>query len=295
VDIGTAAFAQALDERSLYSSDGTDLLDTYGPLHTVAIDGGWVNAREHTHTTYGTLDAPGTDPTLDGPKHLEIQRTVAASQSADTTPTDETDLRTTRTAYGLPGDATGWTLKQPMRVTTVVPGGTDIINETHYNATTGLITQTRMPSAAGSATAVGTTKTTYYTAGTRNDAACVNSAWVNLACKTEPASQPTTTGLPKLPVTQTTYDWLGRPTTVTETVIDAAGATKTHHHHHHHRVRQRRLVPAGAAQPGHQHHRHRGAGDPHRLRPRQRADHLHRHRHHPNARSGHGRHDDHRL
>ena len=226
-DIGTAAFAQALDERSFYAADGVDLLDTYGPLHSVAIDGGWANAREHTHTTYGTLDAPGTDPTLDGPKHLEVTRTVAASQSADTTPTDETDPRTTRTAYGLPGDATGWTLKQPMRVTTVVPGGTDIVNESLYNATTGLVTQTRMPSAAGSSSAVGTTKTTYYVAGTRNDAACVNSAWVNLVCKTEPGSQPTTAGLPKLPVTQTTYDWLGRPTTVTETVIDAAGATKT--------------------------------------------------------------------
>jgi RHS repeat-associated protein len=226
-DTGTAAFAQALDERSFYSADGVDLLDSYGPLHTVAIDGGWVNARQHTHTTYGTLDAPGTDPTLDGPKHLEIQRTVAASQSADTTPTSETDLRTTRTAYGLAGDSTGWTLKQPMRVTTVVPGGTDIVQETVYNASTGLVTQTRMPSAAGSATAVGTTKTTYYTAGTRNDAGCVNSAWVNLVCKTEPGSQPTTAGLPKLPVTQTTYDWLGRPTTVTETVLDAAGATQT--------------------------------------------------------------------
>jgi RHS repeat-associated protein len=226
-DIGTAAFAQALDERSLYAADGTDLLDSYGPLHTVAIDGGWVNARQHTHTTYGTLDAPGTDPTLDGPKHLEVTSTVAASQSADTTPTDETDLRTTRTAYGLPGDATGWTLKQPMRVTTVMPGGTDIVNETLYNPTTGLLSQTRMPSAAGSATAVGTTKTTYYVAGTRNDAACVNSAWVNLACKAEPGSQPATAGLPKLPVTQTTYDWLGRPTTVTETVIDATGATQT--------------------------------------------------------------------
>ena len=224
---GTAAFAQALDERSFYAADGVDLLDTYGPLHTVAIDGAWVNARQHTHITYGTLDAPGPDPTVDGPMHLEIQRTVAASLSAATTPTNETDRRTTRTAYGMPGDATGWTLQQPMRVTTVLPGGTDIVKETLYNASTGLVTQARMPSAAGSATAVGTSKTTYYTAGTRNDASCVNSAWVNLVCKVEPGSQPTTAGLPKLPVTHTTYDWLGRAMTVTETVIDAAGATKT--------------------------------------------------------------------
>jgi RHS repeat-associated protein len=226
-DTDTATFAQALDVRSLYAADGVDLLDSYGPLHNIAIDGAWVTARQHTHLSYGSLDAPGTDPTVDGPRHLEIQRTVAASQSAATTPTGETDLRTTRTAYGLPGDATGWTLRQPMRVTTVMPGGQDIVRETLYNATTGLITQSRMPSAAGSATAVGTTKTTYYTAGTRNDANCVNSAWVNLVCKTEPGSQPTTAGLPKLPVTQTSYDWLGRPTTVTDTVVDAAGATKT--------------------------------------------------------------------
>jgi len=226
-DSGTAAFAQALDERSSYSADGVDLLDSYGPLHSVAIDGAWVNARQHTHITYGTLDAPGSDPTVNGPRHLEVERTVAASLSAATSPTNETDFRTTRTAYGLPGDATGWTLLQPMRVTTVVPGGQNVVRETLYNAMIGLVTQTRMPSAAGNTTAVGTTKTTYYTAGTRNDAGCVNSAWVNLVCKTEPGSQPTTAGLPKLPVTQTTYDWLGRPTAVTDTVIDVAGATKT--------------------------------------------------------------------
>jgi RHS repeat-associated protein len=223
----SAGFAQAVDSRSIYTADGTDLLDTYGPLHTVAIDGAWVAAREHTHATYGSLDAPGTDPTVDGPKHAPIASTTAASQSPDPTPTAETDVRTTRTAYGLPGDSTGWTLKQPMRETTVVPGGTDVVKETLYNAATGLVTQSRMPSAAGSATAVGTTLTTYYTAGTRNDAGCVNSAWINLVCKIQPASQPTTAGLPKLPVTWTTYDWLGRPTTVTETVIDAAGATQT--------------------------------------------------------------------
>lgn len=196
---GSAAVARAVDSRSIYAADGVDLLDSYGPLHTVAIDGAWVNAREHTHPTYGTLDAPGTDPTLDGPKHSVVQTTVAASQSADTTPTAETDVRTTRTAYGLPGDSTGWTLKQPMRVTTVVPGGQDVVKETVFNAVTGLVTQSRMRSAAGSATAVGTTLTTYYTPGTRNDAGCVNSAWVNLVCKTQPASQPTTAGLPKLP------------------------------------------------------------------------------------------------
>ena len=216
-----------MDERSFYAPDGIDLLDSYGPLHNIAIDGSWVNARAHTRITYGTLDTPGTDPTVNGPKHLEVERTVAASLSAATTPTDETDVRTTRTAYGLPGDATGWTLRTPMRETTVIPGGTDIVRETVYNPTTGLVNQSRMPSAAGNATAVGTTKNTYYTAGTRNDANCVNSAWINLICKIEPGSQPTTTGLPKLPVAHHSYDWLGRATTVTETVIDSAGATQT--------------------------------------------------------------------
>jgi RHS repeat-associated protein len=224
---GTAEFAEALDSRSIYAADGVDLIDTYGPLHNVAIDGAWVYARAHTHNTYGTLDTPGTDPTVDGPKHAVTVSTEAASLSPDTTPTDEADVRTTRTAYGLPGDATGWTLKQAMRTTTVVPGGADVVKETVYNAATGLPTQSRAPSAAGSATSVGTTTTTYYAAGTRNDAGCVNSAWVNLVCKTGPAAQPTTAGLARLPVTWSTYDWLGRATTATETVVDAAGATQT--------------------------------------------------------------------
>jgi RHS repeat-associated protein len=222
-----AAVARAVDTRSAYSADGTDLLDTYGPLHAIAIDGAWVYAREHTRITYGSLAVPGADPTVDGPLHQEVQRTVGASQSADPTPTGEVDVRTSRTSYGLPGDSTGWTLRAPMRATTVVAGGQDIVRETVYDPGTGLVVQSRMPSAAGSATAVGTTKTTYYTSGVRNDANCVNSAWVNLACRVEPASQPTSSGLPELPVKHLSYDWLGRPTTLTETVVDAGGVTRT--------------------------------------------------------------------
>ena len=221
--------ARALDQVSLYAADGIDQVDSYGPWHNIAIDGGWVHARAHTRSTYGQLEEPGADPTIDGPKHAIIQQTVAASQAVTASPVNETDIRTTRSRYALSAsDAAGWTFTAPMAVTTVMGGGTpDIVRQTRYHATTGQVIETRQPAAAGTQASPGTTKTTYYTAGTHNPATCVSSVWYGLACKVEPGAQPGVAGLPQLPVKTFTYDAFLRPTVVTETVIDAGGTTRT--------------------------------------------------------------------
>ncbi len=221
--------ARALDEVSVYAADGIELVDTYGPWHNIAIDGGWVRARAHTRSTYGQLEEPGADPTVDGPKHAIVQRTVAASQAVTASPLNETDARTTRSRYALSAsDATGWTFTAPMAETTVMGGGTpDIVRQTRYHATTGQMIETRQPTAAGTSASAGTTKTTYYTAGAHNPATCVSSVWYGLACKVEPGAQPGMAGLAQLPVKTFTYDAFLRPTVQTETVVDAGGTTRT--------------------------------------------------------------------
>jgi len=134
----TVDIARALDEVTSYAADGVDLADSYGPWHNIAIDGGWIRARAHIHATYGQLEEPGANPTVDGPKHAIIEQTAAASQAVTASPLNETDARTTRTRYALSAsDATGWTFTAPMAITTAMGGQPDIVRQTRYHATTG--------------------------------------------------------------------------------------------------------------------------------------------------------------
>ena len=229
----SAVLAQALDTTNIYSSDGIDLVDTFGPLHVVQLpDGSQVPARAHTHNSYGSVDMTVAnpvipDPTQGGPAHAIIQTDESASLSPAPVATAETDTRTTKYAYGLSStDTAGWYLGTPEQVTTVMPGGTNIVKQTRYDATTGQMLEVRQPSAAGASTDPGTTAFVYYTAGTNSqDSACGNKpAWAGLLCTQGPGAQPTTSGLPGLPVTRiTSYDLFGRPLTQTETVSDAGG------------------------------------------------------------------------
>ena len=223
----TSWLARALDTTTIYSADGMDALDTYEPYHKVTLANGTVTfARQHARNTYGTLTGPGADPTVGGPLHQVTQTTAGASQSGDATVVNETDVRTTTYSYATSAtDTAGWTFLTPVRTTVVVPGGTNIVRETVLDPATGLVRQERQPSAAGQSANPGTRTTTYYT--NTGSGTCYNPAFVNLVCQIGPGAQPTTSGLAKLPVTTYTYDCMFRPTTVSEAVTDAAGATQT--------------------------------------------------------------------
>ena len=222
--------AAALDTRNLYTPDEVDLTDTYGPARLVAVPGSAdpVAARPHVKNTYGTIDYPTVTPaswTSDGPAHSIVRTTESASLSLAATPVNETDTTETRYAYGLSStDHPGWDLRQSM-ATTVENGTTDITTVTRFD-TNGNVIEQRQPSATVTADP-GTRVTTYFTAGAHNPAACVSTAWYGQVCKIAPGAQPTTTGLPGLPVTTYTYDALLRPTVTTETVTPAAGGTST--------------------------------------------------------------------
>ncbi|MCW2599501.1 MAG: repeat protein [Frankiales bacterium] len=224
--VSMAARAGMLETTNLYSSDGTDLLDTYGPLHLVTLpDGSTAAARGHTSTTYGT---GGGALSTGGPLHSPLTVTVSASRSGQASPTNETDARVTKMAYALDDNSgsydEGWIFHTPVKISTVMADSSLVSRITRYDRTTGAVTKVQQPMAnTPLASTAGVTVTSYYTTGTQNIAGCVNNAWVNLPCKTSPAAQPGTSGLPNLPVKQVTnYDALLRPTQVTETVTGSS-------------------------------------------------------------------------
>jgi YD repeat-containing protein len=212
--------ARQLDTQRIYSADGVDLLEAWGPQHLVTLaNGDQAQARAHTATTYDEGAPAG------GPYHLA---TTARTGARVVGATSDVDVRTTKTAYDGQSNL-GWTLRQPTSTTVdAVAGGLNLTTITLYDAATGLVTETRMPAGptGGDAHA---SKTIYYTAGTNPaDSACGNKPqFANLTCKTLPAAQPGTSGLPDLPVTQTTYDRYNQPATVTETVGSTTRTTTT--------------------------------------------------------------------
>lgn len=247
----TAAAARMLDTTNLYALNpndtsvetGTqqDLVDTFGPLHLTVVpdstrpEGVLVAARAHSHTDYDTGNETGHPAPTGQSLHLSTVSWTEASASPGvyfgTAPTGVGfDRRSTTSSYTLNAgaDSTGWTFRTPLQ-TTVQPGGgaAAITTSTVLNPDTGMVVKTSQPSDTAT-TGIGTTATTYYGIGL-NNSLCQNSAWYMQVCKTGPAAQlsPRPAGMPELPVTSTTYDALLRPQTITQTVIDAAGAQQT--------------------------------------------------------------------
>ncbi|MFN8074639.1 MAG: RHS repeat-associated core domain-containing protein [Kineosporiaceae bacterium] len=231
----TRAAAAALSTVNVYAYDPStgisDLTDTFGPFHMLSVNGldTLVGARQHTKTYYDTgseLAHPAG-----GVLHLPVKVTVGASQSQLPVVTNETDIRTTTTDYALSStDAAGWTFKAPMKVTTD-PTGLAISKVTRYDTATGAVVESRQPNSAATTGAdAGTTLTVYYSsAANATDPECGGkAAWATLVCKIKPAAQPpAATGMPGLVSKTFTYDYLSRPTVVTESVPDSAGVVKT--------------------------------------------------------------------
>jgi tripartite motif-containing protein 71 len=133
-DAKSAEVSQTLDTQSTYSVEGTELLSTLGPQHTVKLAGGGeVQARNHTVYSYDE-----GAPSEGGPYRL-VTRTTQGAQFAG----KEEDVRTTRTYYsGQKG--LGWTLRKPTSVVTD-PTGLDLVHTTVYNETTGSVIETKSP------------------------------------------------------------------------------------------------------------------------------------------------------
>jgi RHS repeat-associated protein len=221
-----AAIAYRESTVNLYSPDGQELRETFGPEHDIALtNGSVVRGRDHTVNTYDQ-GAPNTG----GPFHLLTTTVTSASYTSPAGALTGTDARTTTTGYD-------WTLRQPI-ISTVDPSGLALATRTTYDATTGLVTSTTAPAGGTTTNTPATTQTVYYRAGTGSGYTECDShpEWANLTCRTQAGGQAATG--PELPVTVTTYDVYNQPRVKTEktsagtlrtttTSYDAAGRQST--------------------------------------------------------------------
>ena len=232
---GSATDAAQLETDNIYTSDGTELLDTYGPTHQAMAAGTLQTIRTHTHDIYDA-GAPNNDVDADGnPYDLVTSTTVSASLGVNAPGSSDVDGRTTEYVYNNGSDNEGWILGTPLQ--TITDPGTSHLNITKtstYNENSSLyggaalqITSSQPSDTAG--TGAGTSKTVYYTVGANSvDSGCGNEpAWANLVCKTEPVAQPGTSGLASLPTTQFTYNVHLEPVTAVATYTAADGSTST--------------------------------------------------------------------
>ncbi|HEX5309360.1 MAG TPA: RHS repeat-associated core domain-containing protein [Solirubrobacteraceae bacterium] len=133
----SAEVSQTLDTQSTYGSEGTELLSTLGPLHTVKLaNGTTVKARKHKVYSYDEGAPAG------GPYKLLTKVTEGAQIAGE----PEADIRTTVDSYGGQ-NGLGWILRKPT-ATRVDPSGLDLVHSAVYDPSSGKVTETRTPGAA---------------------------------------------------------------------------------------------------------------------------------------------------
>jgi RHS repeat-associated protein len=204
----SAARANELSTKRVFSADGTELLEERGPIHAVRLESGsTVQARAYKTLEYDQGMTPGITPD----PHLPTTETTGALVGATVE-----EPRVTTTGYN-------WNLRKPT-TTTVDPGKTpvhlNIKTTTEYEEATGLPTERRQPSNPEGGKA-GTTKTIYYSATGSGE--CVSVMWAGLPCQVLPAAQLE----PKLLVTKyLAYNYLGEPEQIVESPGGEAGNTR---------------------------------------------------------------------
>ncbi|MCW2987405.1 MAG: sugar-binding protein, partial [Solirubrobacterales bacterium] len=193
-----------LETTRVFSSDGTELQEEWGPTHQVRLESGTVtNGRLYTLTEYDK-NAPAPPAGTPMP-HLPTRVTTGALVAGSLL-----DQRVSETKYN-------WELRKPIE-TIDDPSGKNIRKITTYDKNSGMPSSISQPSDTGG-TGAGTTKIIYYTpAGIHNDPQCEKKPeWANLPCKVQPAAQPGTAGQPELLVRRfASYSPFGQPTEVIE-------------------------------------------------------------------------------
>jgi RHS repeat-associated protein len=198
------ARSHELDSHATYSADGTEMLESWGPLHQVRLESGeTAEARAHTTVEY---DKGAPEPKAGELwPHLPTKETVSAEVSGK----GDLEPRITETKYS-------WELRKPTE-TIVDPEGLNLHSRIAYNSTTGMPSETSMPAKPEGGDAH-TTRTTYYTADGNWSEPCKSQPkWAGLPCEVKPAAQPGTEGQPEVLVTKyAAYNSLGEPTEIVE-------------------------------------------------------------------------------
>jgi RHS repeat-associated protein len=197
--------AEELETKRHFSADGTEMLEEWGPTHSIRLESGTTAPKARLHTTIRYDEGwPGT-----GLKpHLPTRVTSGASIPGEGV---DADQRVTETKYN-------WTLLKPTE-TIVDPesGGLKLHTRIAYDADTGLPTERSLPAKYEGGDAH-TTKIYYYTHDSSPESYCEHAnGFAGLPCLVKPAAQPGTEGQPELLVTKyAAYNALGQPTEVLE-------------------------------------------------------------------------------
>ncbi|MFG3679405.1 RHS repeat-associated core domain-containing protein [Micromonospora chalcea] len=197
-----AELAARLADASVYSADGQNLLETFGPEHDVVLPAGTV-VRGRTHTRY-TYDEGA--PATGGPYHLITTERVSLSY-VNAGQTVDVDTRTNSTRYD-------WALQRPLE-TEIDTGGLGLVTRTSYDAA-GRAVATTTPGGGSVDTTPATQVLVYYsTAANPTYPECGNRPeWDGLECRLQSGGQPEI-GEP-VPATVTTYDMYDEPRVTVE-------------------------------------------------------------------------------
>jgi streptogramin lyase len=207
---------------------GTRLIESVGPQHEVKYIAGKEQreglARNHEKLFY-------EDEAAEAETHEKYDLVTRTTDLAQLANEEEVEVRHTSTSYSGQKSASapagiGWRLREPTSVT-IDPEGAKVTHTTLYNET-GQVTETRGPEGTGGESAHDQ-KAVYYSAEENKEgyAACGNHPeWQGLVCETLPAKQPEASGVPKLPITKTTYNIWDEPETVEEAFGEKTRTTK---------------------------------------------------------------------
>jgi YD repeat-containing protein len=131
----SAEVSKLLDTQSTYNAEGTELLETLGPRHTVKLSSGTeVLARKHVRDYYDE-GAPSGET-----YHLLTKRWEGAKYEST-----EADLRQTNYSY-YGQENLGWKLRKPTMVATD-PLGLNLRHYTFYDPASGHVIEDRQPAA----------------------------------------------------------------------------------------------------------------------------------------------------
>jgi RHS repeat-associated protein len=201
---GSVAKSHDLDTHRIYSPDGAQLEEEFGPKHSVRIaeTGSTIEARFYRFLKYADPAPPAGMPAY----HLPTEEVSAALDEKGSL----LDQRVTETRYN-------WNLRKATE-SIVDPGSGHlaITSKTVYDESTGLPIERRQPSNPGGEGA-GTTKTSYYTASQTHQPCEKTPLYAGLPCEIRPAAQASGTGRPELVVRKyNSYSQFSQPVETTE-------------------------------------------------------------------------------
>lgn len=217
----SAERAAELQTKRVYSADGTEMLEEWGPTHETRLESGSsVQARSHVTVQYDEGWPPppkpgGPNPPPGVKPRLPTKETVGArvvGQAVDV------DIQTTKTEYD-------WMLRKPADAY-VDPSGLNL--HTSVEPSDFGPQAVRMPGAPSSGEDAHTTYIEYYSAEPKPGFCNNKPGYAGLPCESYPASQPGIPGQPDLLVTKVlSYSPMGRPTEVVESPGGGASNTRT--------------------------------------------------------------------